>query len=127
MGVIDGAENTLAAYMDLGHYEIAPFYNLTGHMIIPDHLVIAGDTLATMSTADQRALRTACEDAISYCYEQAAAYNAAARAKAEERGVSFTEADTMSFQTRCSDIIAYAADRSSVTRNLYSLIISKRT
>lgn len=39
-GVVDGAENNEVSYVNSKHYEVAPYYSMTQHLIVPDWLVI---------------------------------------------------------------------------------------
>lgn len=126
MGVVDGAENTICTYRDLVQYEVAPYYNLTCHLILPDHLAMSAEVLSSMSAEDQMILRNVCRDAIAYCYEEVAAQETAARAELESKGVAVTETDTVAFRTRCAELISAAANQSSVTEDIYEMIQEKR-
>ncbi len=52
-GVVDGAENNPPSYLTQNHYQITKFYNLTGHLIIPEILVFSRATFDKLSKADQ--------------------------------------------------------------------------
>ncbi|MBO5638479.1 MAG: TRAP transporter substrate-binding protein DctP, partial [Oscillospiraceae bacterium] len=54
---LDGAENNIITYVDLVQYEVAPYYNYSGHLLLPDELVISNEVLESMSEEDQAALR----------------------------------------------------------------------
>ena len=125
VGVIDGAEGTLASYNDLVQYEVAPYYNYTGHLMLPDHLVISNTTLETMSAADRQALERACQASISGCYDRVRNLNTQYVARLEEKGVTFSNADVAAFRTACQDLISTAANKSSVTMAVYDLIRSE--
>jgi tripartite ATP-independent transporter DctP family solute receptor len=40
-GVIDGAENNTPSYQETHHYEVAKYYSLTDHLIIPEALCVS--------------------------------------------------------------------------------------
>jgi len=52
-GVVDGAENNPPSYDSFGHFQIAKFYSLTEHLIIPEILVFSRRTWDTLSKDDQ--------------------------------------------------------------------------
>ena len=52
-GVIDGAENNPPSYVFDNHYQVAKFYTLTEHLIVPEMVVMSRPTWDKMSKADQ--------------------------------------------------------------------------
>ena len=124
--VLDGAENNIITYVDLVQYEVAPYYNYTGHLLLPDELVISKQVLDKMSPEDQAALRKVCEESMPYCYALCDELRADYQAKAEEKGVTFSEADIPAFQALCQDLIQDVAGRTPVTKGMYDLIVSLR-
>lgn len=52
-GVVDGAENNPPSYDSFGHYEIAPYYSMTEHLIIPEILVFSRRSWEELSAEDQ--------------------------------------------------------------------------
>ena len=40
-GVVDGAENNPPSYDSFGHFQLAKFYSLTEHLLIPEILVFS--------------------------------------------------------------------------------------
>jgi len=124
--VLDGAENNIITYVDLVQYEVAPYYNYSGHVLLPDELVISKMVLDTMSEEDQAALRKVCEESMPYCYALCDELRADYQAKAEEKGVTFSECDIPAFQALCQDQINEVANRTDVTKGMYDLIVSLR-
>lgn len=53
-GVVDGAENNPPSYESTNHFEVAQFYSLSEHLIIPECLCISKKTWDTWSEADQK-------------------------------------------------------------------------
>ena len=124
--VLDGAENNIITYVDLVQYEVAPYYNYTGHLLLPDELVISKQVLDKMSAEDQAALRKVCEESMPYCYKLCDELRADYQAKAEAQGVTFSEADIPAFQALCQDLITEVAGRTDITKGMYDLIVSLR-
>lgn len=58
-GVIDGAENNFPSYQSTNHFEVAKYYSLTEHLIIPDCLCFSRVVWDTLSVEDQALLREA--------------------------------------------------------------------
>ncbi len=54
-GVIDGAENNPPTMLEHNHYQNAKFYTLTGHLILPEPVVISKTTWEKL-TPEQQAL-----------------------------------------------------------------------
>ena len=52
-GVVDGAENNEPSYVFDHHYEVAKFYTLTEHLIVPEMLVFSRVTWDQLSKGDQ--------------------------------------------------------------------------
>ncbi len=125
-GTLDGAENNIITYVDLVQYEVAPYYNLTGHLMIPDELVIANDVLASMSEEDQAALKKLANESIAYMFDLCAELRSDYEAKAEEKGVTITEADVPAFQECCKDLIQEVANKTEITKGVYEAILSLR-
>ena len=125
-GTLDGAENNIITYVDLVQYEVAPYYNLTGHLMIPDELCIANDVLAAMSEEDQAALKQICNESIAYMFNLCAELRSDYEAKAAEKGVIFSDADVPAFQALCQDLINDVANRTDMTKAIYEAIVSER-
>ena len=125
-GTLDGAENNINTYMDLVQYEVAPYYNYSGHLLLPDELVISTEVLESMSEEDQAALRKVCEESMPYCFDLCEELRSEYQAKAEEQGVTFSEADIPAFQALCQDLIMENAQKSDITQGMYDLIQSLR-
>jgi tripartite ATP-independent transporter DctP family solute receptor len=62
-GVVDGAENNWPSYESTGHYEVAPFYSNSQHLIIPETLCINAAVYNSLSAADQKILKEAAQEA----------------------------------------------------------------
>lgn len=61
-GVVDGAENNYPSYESTGHYEVAPFYSNSQHLIIPEILCVNADVWKTLSAEDQKILKEAAQE-----------------------------------------------------------------
>jgi tripartite ATP-independent transporter DctP family solute receptor len=52
-GVVDGAENNAPSYVFDHHYEVAKFYTLTEHLIVPEILIFSRPSWDKLSESDQ--------------------------------------------------------------------------
>lgn len=58
-GVIDGAENNYPSYESSNHYEVAKYYSVTNHLIIPECLCVAASVWEGVSDEDKVAIKAA--------------------------------------------------------------------
>ena len=65
-GVVDGAENNEASYANTKHYEIAPYYSYTRHLIVPDYLIMNAKLYNALPEEDKIALHEAVRQAAIY-------------------------------------------------------------
>lgn len=92
-GVIDGAENNYPSYESTGHFEVAGFYSITEHLIIPECLCIATQAWDKLDAKTQAAVRTAAVNSANTQRELWSAREAESRAKVEAAGVKVNEVD----------------------------------
>lgn len=59
-GVVDGAENNEVTYVNSKHYEVAPYWSQTNHLIVPDWLLINHDVYVSLSDEDRAAFDELC-------------------------------------------------------------------
>jgi len=98
-GVVDGAENNWPSYESTGHFEVAGFYSLSEHLIIPECVCINADVFNGLSQEDQTALREAAEESAVLQQQLWKERSEASRAKVLEAGVKFNEVgDKQPFQ-----------------------------
>ncbi|MDF1775027.1 MAG: TRAP transporter substrate-binding protein [Rhizobiaceae bacterium] len=63
-GVIDGAENNWPSYDTSGHFEVAKYYTLDQHLIVPEVLVMSKKTWDKLSADEQAKVRTAARNSV---------------------------------------------------------------
>jgi tripartite ATP-independent transporter DctP family solute receptor len=61
-GVVDGAENNWPSYESTGHYEVAPYYSISQHLIIPETLCINAEVWNKLSAENQKILKEAAQE-----------------------------------------------------------------
>ena len=92
-GVIDGAENNYPSFESSGHYEVAGFYSISNHLIIPECLCVAASVWEGVSDEDKAAITEAAQEAAVLQRSLWADRELASRAKVEEAGVKINNVD----------------------------------
>ncbi len=65
-GVIDGAENNWPSYESGRHFEPAPYYSLTRHMMTPEILVMSANRWSQLDASDRALVREAAKTSVGY-------------------------------------------------------------
>lgn len=85
-GVVDGAENNFPSYDTAGHYEVAPYFSLDEHLIVPEVLVMSKIAWDKLTPEDQEIFKQAARESAEKQFELWDAQVAASRAKVEAAG-----------------------------------------
>ncbi|MDO5495225.1 MAG: TRAP transporter substrate-binding protein [bacterium] len=104
-GVIDGAENNMISYESQKHYEVAPYYALTRHLVGADFLIVNTDTLNSMSAEDRAAFDETWTTAWTEHTELWKTNTETAISEAEAGGATFTEVDAAAFQEALTPLL----------------------
>lgn len=86
-GVIDGAENNWPSFESSGHYEVAGYYTLDQHLIVPEVLVMSKQSWDALSEEDQEIVRQAARESVPYMRELWAEREAASEQIVRDSGV----------------------------------------
>ncbi|WP_424932816.1 TRAP transporter substrate-binding protein [Amaricoccus macauensis] len=98
-GVVDGAENNWPSYESTGHYEVAGYYSLSQHLIIPECICVNTDAYNGLSDEMKVAVSEAAQEAAELQRDLWAEREAASREKVESAGATTNEiADKAPFQ-----------------------------
>ncbi|SFE21342.1 tripartite ATP-independent transporter solute receptor, DctP family [Lentibacillus persicus] len=103
-GVIDGAENDFVSYHTSGHYEVAPYYTLDGHLSPPALIIMNKDTWEGLSEKHQNVISEAADEAIEFEREEMNKSQEEFRKEVEEAGTEIFEVDVEEFQEAVSPI-----------------------
>jgi tripartite ATP-independent transporter DctP family solute receptor len=97
-GVIDGAENNWPSYDSSGHFEVAGYYTLDQHLIVPEVLVMSKISWDRLSADDQAMVRQAARDSVPVMRDLWAAREAESEARIRAAGVEvITDIDKTPF------------------------------
>ena len=98
-GVVDGAENNPPSFVFDNHYQVAKFYTLDEHLIVPEMVVFSKKTWDTLSKEDQALLIKFGREAQMEERVLWAKYEKEAMDKAKAAGITITEiSDKKAFQ-----------------------------
>ena len=61
-GVVDGAENNWPSYESTGHYEVAKYYSISQHLIIPETLAVNAKVYKSLAPELQKMLKEAAQE-----------------------------------------------------------------
>ena len=90
-GVIDGAENNWPSFESSGHYEVAGYYTLDQHLIVPEVLVMSKTRMDSLSAEDQALIRQAAKDSMPIMREHWAEREKASEDKVRAAGVEIVD------------------------------------
>lgn len=104
-GVVDAAENNEVSYYTQGHYEVAPYWSYTDHLVGLDYLIVNAGTFEAMNEEE----RAAFDQGWTAAHEEHAVLWAQATEEAiegaEAGGATFTEVDDAAFDAALGDLV----------------------
>ena len=104
-GVLDGAENNFPSFESSNHYEVAKYYSLTEHLILPECVCIAKTSWDALSPKDQEIVRQAAVDSAKEQRDLWAKRETESRKKVEAAGVKINEIkDKAAFQDKMKPV-----------------------
>lgn len=106
-GVIDGAENNYPSYESTGHFEVAGFYSITDHLIIPECLCVSTAAWTALDADTQAAVKKAARDSAVTQRELWTAREKESLAKVEAAGSKVNEVENKAaFQEKMAPVYA---------------------
>jgi len=96
-GTVDGAENNWPSYESTRHFEVAPYYSETRHVMAPEVLTMSARSWKKLSMDDQDLIRDCVRESVPYMRRLWDAQVAKARAAILASGVTVTQPDPARF------------------------------
>ncbi len=122
-GVVDGAENNWPSYESTGHFEVAGYYSLSQHLIIPECICVNTAAFEGLSADMQAAVTEAAQESALLQRELWAEREAASRVAVEKAGVVVNEvADKAPFQAAMAPVYEAYFETNPGLRPLVELI-----
>ena len=124
-GVVDGAENNWPSYESTGHFEVAGFYSLSQHLIIPECVCVNANVYNGLSDELKKALTDAAVESAVLQRKLWTEREATSRKKVEAGGVKTNEiADKGPFQAAMKPVYETYLSANPDLRPLVELIQS---
>ncbi|MET1078024.1 MAG: TRAP transporter substrate-binding protein [Pseudomonas sp.] len=105
-GVIDGAENNPPTMLEHNHYQNAKYYSLTGHLILPEPLVMSKATWEKLTPEQQALVTKVAKEAQQEERVLWDAKSASSEAKLKAAGVEFITVDKKPFYDATASVRA---------------------
>ena len=105
-GVVDGAENDFVSYYTAGHFEVARYFSLTGHMSPPAMVVMSAQTWNQLIPAQQEAVRAAAREAVLWQRQAMMDFQLESRDRVVAAGTEIIEVDVREFQEAMAEVYA---------------------
>lgn len=115
-GVIEGGENNEVTYVDLKHYEIAPYFSYTNHLMVPDLIIINEDLYKGMTPENRKIFDDLMHKTIENEFKIWNDNVEATKKIATENGAQFIEVDIKPFQERVKPLQEEVANASEMTK-----------
>lgn len=103
-GVVDGAENNPPSYYSSRHYEVAKYYSLDEHLMVPDLLLISTLQWNNLNTQEQGWVQAAADSSSTYQFQVWQESEKEALAKVEAAGVQIFYPDKKPFMEMTAPI-----------------------
>lgn len=104
-GVVDGAENNPPSYVTSRHYEVAKYYSLDEHTMIPDLLLISTLQWNNLSKQEQQWIQEAADSSSTYQFQVWKESEKEALAQVQEAGVEIFYPDKQPFMEMTAPIL----------------------
>lgn len=125
-GVIDAGENSERVYTDFKHYEVAPYYSYTKHIVHPDVVIASTNFLDNMSEEDRKIFDELVLDSTNYEFDAFKESVEQGKKDAEAHGAQFVYPDVDKFREACMPLLESIANQSDVTKTIYDKVEALR-
>lgn len=109
-GVIDGTEQSWPTYEAANHVEVAEYYSITEHLILPEALVMSKTVYDGLSPEDQQLVRQTAKDIVPYMRELWDAREMSAEETVRSQGAQVFTVDKQPFMDAMTPVQAKYLD-----------------
>lgn len=117
--VIEGGENSERVYADFKHYEVAPCFSYTNHLVMADVVVANEDFLNDMSKETRELFNQYMEESMVAEFDLWNDAVEEGKKTAEENGAQFYYPDLEPFKENCKPLLEKVANQSEMTKEIY--------
>lgn len=103
-GVIDGTEQSWPTYESTNHVEVAKYYSLTEHLMLPEALVMSKQTYDKLTEEQKKAVHIAAQDAKYKMRDLWDARELESERIVREKGAVITEVDKQLFMDKVAPV-----------------------
>ena len=103
-GVVDGAENNIPTYYANRHHEVAKYYALDHHSIIPDILAVSTEIWEKLSDEDRKTISEISTEVLEVHDKYWDAYVEQAKLAIVKEGGTIVDANVLSFQQQVQPV-----------------------
>lgn len=96
-GVVDGAENNEVTYVDQKHYEVAPYFTYTEHLMQPDFVIVGTTFYDSLTDEDKKIFDEVMDEAVYYEFDLWREATVEAIQTAKDGGAIFSQIDKTPF------------------------------
>ncbi|MEM1484840.1 TRAP transporter substrate-binding protein [Oscillospiraceae bacterium PP1C4] len=122
-GVLNGGENNEVTYADLKHYEVAPYFSYTQHLMVPDLIIASNTFLASLSAEDKATFDKLIDEMVAEEFALWGENVEIAKKAAIDGGATFVEdIDIAPFQEACKPLAEAVAGSSETAGKLYEAV-----
>jgi TRAP-type C4-dicarboxylate transport system substrate-binding protein len=115
-GLVDGAENSVAALIVGKHAEVATHYSFDEHTMIPDVLLVGAARMNSMTPKQREIVREAAMASYHHMNILWSAFETQTRAQVEQMGVTFVQPEKGPFIAKAAPLAdIYAGEEASRT------------
>lgn len=125
-GVIDAAENSERVYCDFKHFEVAPYYSYTRHIVHPDVVIASTQFLDSLSSEDRALFDNLVDESTQNEFATFKKSVEQAKKDAEAAGTTFCYPDVEELRERCKPLLDRLAQHSEVTKKIYNDVVAMR-
>lgn len=118
-GVIEGGENNEVTYVDLKHYEVAPYFSYTNHLMVPDLIIINEKVYNEMTPENKKIFDDLVKEMIENEFKVWNENVDAAKKIAKENGAQFIEVNIKPFQESVKQLQEEVVNISDTTKNIF--------
>lgn len=92
-GVVDGGENAIGTYVSQKHYEVAKYYTMSDHKLLPEFLIMNEGFFKSLTPEEQKVVSEAGKEATAWAWEIYPEHEAKAKEEATAGGTQWFSLD----------------------------------
>lgn len=120
--VIEGGENSERVYTDFKHYEVAPWFSYTNHLVMADVVIANQDFIEDMDEETRETFYRLMDESMEREFELMDQSVLDGKEEAASHGAQFAYPDTEVFRERCMPLLTELSEQSEMTNKIYTEI-----